>query len=69
MPLNERQSAMLSRLLYDFTGKLTTSKWAKMMKVSQDTAARDITDLITKGILQKEPGGGRSSAYTLTEQK
>jgi Fic family protein len=69
VPLNERQSAMLSRLLYNFKGKLTTSKWGKMTKVSQDTAARDITDLIAKGILQKEPGGGRSSAYTLTEPK
>jgi Fic family protein len=67
LPLNERQSTMLSRLQYDFKGKLTTSKWAKMTKVSQDTATRDIADLIAKGILQKEPYGGRSSAYTLNE--
>jgi Fic family protein len=53
------------RLLDGFEGKLTTSKWARMAKCSQDTAGRDIADLITKGILIKESAGGRSTGYLL----
>ena len=56
---------MLNNLLYGFDGKLTTSKWAKINKCSQDTALRDIQDLINKDILQKEPSGGRSTNYEL----
>lgn len=63
--LNERQRKMINRLFSGFEGKLTSSKWAKMNKCSQDTAGRDINDLIDKRILQKEPGGGRSTSYAL----
>jgi Uncharacterized conserved protein len=66
-PLNERQKKMLSKLLDDFEGKLTSSKWAKMNKCSQDSAIRDIQDLITKGILEKEDSGGRNTNYALKE--
>lgn len=62
---NERQLKMLNRLLDGFDGNLTSSKWAKMNKVSQDTALRDIQDLIVKNILQKETGGGRSTSYSI----
>lgn len=62
---NERQKIMINKLLDDFFGKLNTSKWAKITKCSQDTALRDIQDLITKEILLQEPGGGRSTAYVL----
>jgi Fic family protein len=65
IPLNERQRKVLNRLLAGFEGKLTTSKWAKMTKVSQDTATRDINDLLDKGILTKT-SGGRSTSYALT---
>jgi len=64
-PLNERQIKILNRLLDGFEGKLTTSKWAKIAKCSQDTAYRDILDLIGRGALQKDPGGGRSTSYSL----
>ncbi len=64
-PLNERQIKVLNRLLDGFEGKLTTSKWAKMAKCSQDTAYRDILDLIKRGALRKDPGGGRSTSYSL----
>jgi len=64
-PLNERQIAILNRLLDGFEGKLTTSKWAKMAKCSQDTAYRDILDLVRRGALQKDAGGGRSTSYSL----
>jgi len=63
--LNERQIKVLNRLLDGFEGKLTTSKWAKLTKCSQDTAYRDILDLIERGALQKDPGGGRSTSYSL----
>lgn len=64
--LNARQIAMLNRLLDGkFEGKLTTSKWAKLGKCSQDTAHRDITDLIDRGALRKDSGGGRSTSYSL----
>ena len=49
-----------------FEGKLTTSKWARIAKCSQDTAYRDILDLVMRGALQKNPGGGRSTSYALT---
>ncbi|RLA00607.1 MAG: DUF4172 domain-containing protein, partial [Gammaproteobacteria bacterium] len=64
-PLNERQIKVLNRLLDGFEGKLTTTKWAKVAKCSQDTAYRDILDLIGRGALQKDAGGGRSTSYSL----
>ena len=62
---NSRQLLMLNRLLDDFRGKLTTSKWAKIAKCSNDSALRDIRDLIDKKILQQESAGGRSTSYRL----
>jgi len=64
-PLNERQIKVLNRLLDGFEGKLTTSKWAKLAKCSQDTAYRDILALVKRGALKKDPGGGRSTSYSL----
>ncbi len=64
-PLNSRQQFMLNVLLDDFFGKLTSTKWARMTKSSPDTALRDIQDLIEKGIIEKEPGGGRNTTYRL----
>jgi Fic family protein len=64
--LNERQRKMLERLFGDFIGKLTSSKWAQLAKCSQDTALRDIEDLVQRGILVKDRGGGRSTSYSPT---
>ncbi len=61
--MNQRQRYMLQRLMGDFQGKLTSGKWAKMCKVSSDTALRDISDLVAKGLLEKAPGSGRSTSY------
>ncbi len=66
--LNERQIKVLNSLLDGFEGKLTTSKWAKLAKCSQDTAYRDILDLIERNALQKDPGGGRSTSYSLVKK-
>lgn len=68
-PLNERQIKVLNRMLDGFEGKLTTSKWAKLAKCSQDTAHRDILDLIERDILRKNPGGGRSTSYSIVEME
>ncbi len=62
---NARQRALLNRLLDGFVGKLTTSKWAKIAKCSQDTALRDIADLVDRGVLARESAGGRSTSYAL----
>ncbi len=62
---NERQRKILNMLLDGFDGKLTSSKWAKICKCSQDTALRDIQDLINKQVLYKLPGDGRSTSYEL----
>jgi Fic family protein len=63
--LNIRQRTMINRMQEAFFGSLSSSKWAKMTKCSQDTATRDINDLIEKGILQKSGSGGRSTRYEL----
>ncbi|MDE2009934.1 MAG: Fic family protein [Candidatus Omnitrophica bacterium] len=62
---NERQKTIINELFDGFEGKLTSSKWAKITKCSQDTAWRDINDLIDKGILLKDTAGGRSTSYVL----
>ncbi len=64
-PFNERQSKMVNKLFDGFLGKLTSSKWAKMCKCSQDTAGRDINDLLKKDVLVKSEEGGRSTSYQL----
>jgi len=65
--LNDRQIKILNLLLEEFEGKLTSSKWAKIAKCSQDTAYRDILDLIKRKILIKSSEGGRSTSYTLSD--
>ena len=65
---NPRQHLILNRLLDGFEGKLTSSKWAKIGKCSQDTASRDIDDLVKRDILFKEPAGGRSTNYSLVSE-
>lgn len=63
--MNQRQRIILNKLFEGFEGKLTSSKWAKIAKCSQDTAHRDILDLVEKGVLVKDPAGGRSTSYSL----
>lgn len=63
--LNDRQRRILNKVLDGFEGKLTSSKWAKIAKCSQDTALRDILDLVNQGILVKDAAGGRSTSYSL----
>jgi Fic family protein len=67
--LSERQTKVVNRLLDGFAGKLTTSKWAALTKASSDTALRDITDLVERGVLTRNGAGGRSSSYSLVEPR
>jgi Fic family protein len=64
---NPRQVLLLNKLLNGFEGKLNTSKWAKIAKCSQDTALRDIQNLVELHVLIKEASGGRSTSYVLAE--
>jgi Fic family protein len=63
--LNPRQRLVLNRLLDGFEGKLTTTKWAALAKCSQDTAYRDILDLVERGLLVRDEAGGRSTSYRI----
>ena len=58
---------MIERLLNGFEGHPTSSKWAQLAKCSQDTALRDIDDLVSRGILTKDAAGGRSTSYSLAD--
>lgn len=66
--LNERQRAVLTRMLGDWQGNLTSSKYAKLAKCSPDTALRDIHGLLAAGVLLKNSGGGRSVSYRLADR-
>lgn len=67
--LNDRQRAIVNRLLAGFEGKIITSKWAKIAKCSQDTALRYIDDLVASGVLVKGEGRGRSTNYLLIDTR
>lgn len=63
--VNERQKLIIHRMLGGFKGYMNTSKYAKIAKCSNDTALRDIRDLLERGIIIQNPGGGRSTSYRL----
>ena len=63
--VNERQRKIINMQFDGFFGKLTSGKWAKIGKCLTDTALNDIRDLVNKGLLKKNDGGGRSTNYSL----
>jgi len=65
--VNDRQRTVINRMLNDFRGFLSTSKYAKLAKCSPDTALRDIRELLEIGVLMQNPGGGRSTSYRLAD--
>lgn len=67
-PMNDRQRLIIGRLLNDFQGKLTSSRYAKIARCSPDSALRDLQELIAFGILKKGMQGGRSTSYELDER-
>lgn len=64
-PVNERQRLVLNRMLDDFKGSMNSSKYARLARCSTDTALRDIRDLLERGLLIQNAGGGRSTSYRL----
>ena len=68
-PVNDRQRAIINLLLGDFHGHLTTSKYARLAKCSTDSALRDIRDLLARGVIVRNPGGGRSTSYRLAAEE
>ncbi|MBA3708684.1 MAG: Fic family protein, partial [Planctomycetes bacterium] len=64
-PVNERQRLVINRMLGDWQGFLTTSKYSKLAKCSADTAQRDIKELLERGALVQNEAGGRSTSYQL----
>ncbi len=65
--INDRQRLVLNKLLDGFEGKLTTTKYGKLTKSSQDTALRDLAYLVAKGVLARSSEGGRSTSYSLAD--
>jgi len=65
IPINDRQRLVVNRLLEGSEGKITSSRYAKLVRCSQDTAHRDILFLLANRILARNPGGGRSTSYRL----
>ena len=66
--VNERQRFIINRMLdEEFEGFISTSRYAKMAKCSNDTALRDIKELQSRGVFLQNAGGGRSTSYRLTD--
>ncbi len=60
--LNERQRSFLARVFAGWDGKLSSQKYARMHGVSADTALRDLSDLVARGVLVRI-GEGRGVRY------
>jgi Fic family protein len=67
--LNDRQRKVITRLLDSgpdgFEGGMTNRKYAGIAHVSRATAQRELADLVEKGVLRMNEGGGRSVSYSL----
>ena len=64
--VSDRQKSALNIYLDGYSGKLTVKNWAKQVKVSVDTAARDVKDLVGKGILVPQLGRVRDVSYGIS---
>ncbi len=69
LAFNPRQIKMINRMIEGIPVKLNTSVWGHICDCSQDTALRDIQDLLNKKVLINGIGGGRSTHYVLRENK
>ena len=61
--MTDRQKSTLNVWLDGYIGKLTVKNWAKQSGASVDTAARDIKDLVDKGVLTDPGTKLRNIAY------
>ena len=60
-----RQKKILQKMGEHGLGSFTSSDWAKLAGVSQDSAIRDIRQLLNSGLVQKLKAGGRSTKYRI----
>ncbi|WP_221793399.1 Fic family protein [Oceanobacter mangrovi] len=69
--LSPEQIKVLNRLLdggeKGFEDGISSSQYQKVAKVSKATATRHLADLLSKGCIEKLPGGGRSTRYRVTD--
>lgn len=69
--LSDRKMRLLKILrqdngfLQNSSVEISSSEWAKISGISHDSALRDLTDLVEKGILKKTKAKGRSTRYRL----
>jgi len=63
--LSARQRDVLNIYLDGYPGKLTAKNWARLAKVSLDTAARDIAYLVSLNILSPNGNQARNVNYRL----
>jgi len=63
--ISEREKQILNIYLDGYDAKLTIKNYAKLCKISTDTASRDIHDLESKGMLRAEQGRVRDASYSL----
>lgn len=60
------QKKVLNRLLDgDFSDGISAAKYQAVGRVSKPTATRHLSDLVEKGCLRKQEGGGRNTRYVL----
>ncbi len=65
--LNDRQRKVVSEMLNSERGKLTNRIWIDATGCSHDGALRDMSDLVTKGLLRREGELGRTAGYVLAD--
>lgn len=63
--MSSRQINVLSRISETYEHNVTSSQYANLAKCSQDTAHRDILDLIDKNVLIENSKKGRSISYMI----
>ena len=62
---NKRQQTIINAMLAGLDEKLTTTIYASLVNCSRDTALRDVTNLLQRGILTKVGGLGKNTSYKI----
>jgi Fic family protein len=64
-PVSDRQRLVIRHMLTSNDAAMTTSKYSQIAACSNDTALRDINELVKTALLTRNPGRGRSTSYRL----
>lgn len=67
--LSQRQQEALGALQLKGKARFSTGEYATLAKVSNDTALRDIKNLIDKNVLASGTAGGRSTYYSFLNER